>query len=511
MEDKQVPWWRRALKFALGGIRSAFGIFARPEKSGTAVEQQSANGGEREIKVEDYRIEESEEETELTDISPTPEALEAAIPEAADQLAVPAVPQAPAVMAAPEEQQTTEHSQDEAANQVEAAEYVADELDSAQVQVLETQAAATAADTELDRVAPETESSEAAEIMHEFQAAPIEPESAQSSACANDPVDEGAPLAEAANTGAAAPEFPDPRMELNPTNREETAEDRQPEPEQAVESMANFGETAEESAARAISRPDRTEDAPTVEIEEQTVVASEKSAEPRVNDATKSGTDEAAAEPAPGAGTIAAPAEEQKTVAAPEQRAIGATKTEPAAAVEAPVKHFIKMEARENQIDPSAFSVIVSQVYDGPLDLLLDLIRKQDIDIYDIPIARITAQFLSYVNQLKATDVDVAGEFIYTASLLIHIKSKMLLPRAPAGPDDAAEDPRRELVERLLEHERFKNAAQMLQQKQMLEAATWTSGSFATMWRPNRRLPPTLWTWFAYSATYWIARGTGLS
>jgi segregation and condensation protein A len=114
-------------------------------------------------------------------------------------------------------------------------------------------------------------------------------------------------------------------------------------------------------------------------------------------------------------------------------------------------------------------------VYDGPLDLLLDLIRKQDIDIYDIPIAKITAQFLAYVNQLKVGDVDVAGEFIYTASLLIHIKSKMLLPRAPAGPGDAAEDPRRELVERLLEHERFKNAAQMLQQKQMLEAATWTN------------------------------------
>jgi segregation and condensation protein A len=71
--------------------------------------------------------------------------------------------------------------------------------------------------------------------------------------------------------------------------------------------------------------------------------------------------------------------------------------------------------------------------------------------------------------------VDVAGEFIYTASLLIHIKSKMLLPRADAGPEEAAEDPRRELVERLLEHERFKNAAQMLQQKQMLEAATWSN------------------------------------
>ena len=74
--------------------------------------------------------------------------------------------------------------------------------------------------------------------------------------------------------------------------------------------------------------------------------------------------------------------------------------------------------------------------------------------------------------------MDVAGEFIYTASLLIHIKSKMLLPRAPSGAEDAAEDPRRELVERLLEHERFKNAAQMLAQKQMLEAATWSNPGY---------------------------------
>jgi segregation and condensation protein A len=142
-------------------------------------------------------------------------------------------------------------------------------------------------------------------------------------------------------------------------------------------------------------------------------------------------------------------------------------------------KAAAKLAARQKKLDESAenspFSVLVGQVYDGPLDLLLDLIRKQDIDIYDIPIARITAQFLAYVNQLKAGDVDVAGEFIYTASLLIHIKSKMLLPRADSGPEDAAEDPRHELVERLLEHERFKNAAQMLQQKQMLEAATWSN------------------------------------
>jgi segregation and condensation protein A len=133
------------------------------------------------------------------------------------------------------------------------------------------------------------------------------------------------------------------------------------------------------------------------------------------------------------------------------------------------------LKARGEDAEQSPFSVNVARIYDGPLDLLLDLIRKQDIDIYDIPIAKITAQFLAYVDQLKSTDVDVAGEFIYTASLLIHIKSRMLLPRIAAGPEDAAEDPRRELVERLLEHERFKSAAQMLQQKQMLEAATWTN------------------------------------
>src|SRR5450432_4664157 len=91
-----------------------------------------------------------------------------------------------------------------------------------------------------------------------------------------------------------------------------------------------------------------------------------------------------------------------------------------------------KPDAKKTKGSESSFAISVDQVYDGPLDLLLDLIRKQDIDIYDIPIARITAQFLAYVNQLKAGDVDVAGEFIYIAAVLIHIKSKMLLPRDPA-------------------------------------------------------------------------------
>ena len=132
--------------------------------------------------------------------------------------------------------------------------------------------------------------------------------------------------------------------------------------------------------------------------------------------------------------------------------------------------------AAKDEASQSPFSVTVDQVYDGPLDLLLDLIRRQDIDIYNIPIARITAQFLSYCEQLKQTDVDAAGEFIYVASLLIHIKSKMLLPRDSSDVTGGeAEDPRRELVERLLEHERFKAAAQMLLQKQQIEEATWTN------------------------------------
>ncbi len=146
-----------------------------------------------------------------------------------------------------------------------------------------------------------------------------------------------------------------------------------------------------------------------------------------------------------------------------------------AASAAEPAKKEEKAMITRTITDDDPFAILVNKVYEGPLDLLLDLIRKQDIDIYDIPIAKITAQFLAYVNQLKATDVDTAGEFIYMASLLIHIKSKMLLPRMPKGPEDAVEDPRRELVERLLEHERFKNAAQMLQEKQMLESASWTN------------------------------------
>jgi segregation and condensation protein A len=121
------------------------------------------------------------------------------------------------------------------------------------------------------------------------------------------------------------------------------------------------------------------------------------------------------------------------------------------------------------------FAVAVGKVYEGPLDLLLDLVRKQDIDIYDIPIAKLTAQYLAYVERLRELDVNIAADFIYMAAVLIHIKSKMLLPRDPDLPPEAQEDPRSELVNRLLEHEKFKSAAQMLLQKQQIEEAVWSN------------------------------------
>jgi segregation and condensation protein A len=122
-----------------------------------------------------------------------------------------------------------------------------------------------------------------------------------------------------------------------------------------------------------------------------------------------------------------------------------------------------------------AFNFHLEQ-YEGPLDLLLDLIRKQQVNIYDIPIAKITAQYLEYMGKAAALDIELSSDFVYMAATLIHIKSKMLLPRDPElekmSPED---DPRQELVERLIEHERFKNAAEMLQQKRMVEEAIWSN------------------------------------
>jgi segregation and condensation protein A len=113
-------------------------------------------------------------------------------------------------------------------------------------------------------------------------------------------------------------------------------------------------------------------------------------------------------------------------------------------------------------------------VYEGPLDLLLDLVRKQEMDIHNIPIAKITEQYLDYLHQIEELDIDVSADFIYMAATLIHIKSKMLLPVDPLLAGEEQQDPRNELVHRLLEHEKFKNAAQLLYQKQQVEDHVWS-------------------------------------
>src|SRR6201998_3147101 len=118
---------------------------------------------------------------------------------------------------------------------------------------------------------------------------------------------------------------------------------------------------------------------------------------------------------------------------------------------------------------------ITIPIFEGPLDLLLDLIKKQEMNIHDIQISKITSQYLDSRPQLETLNVDVSAEFIYMAATLIYIKSKMLLPPDPlASPEEQAADPRAELVQRLVEHEKFKNAAQLLYQKQHIEENVWS-------------------------------------
>jgi segregation and condensation protein A len=113
-------------------------------------------------------------------------------------------------------------------------------------------------------------------------------------------------------------------------------------------------------------------------------------------------------------------------------------------------------------------------VFEGPLDLLLHLIKRHELDIYDIPIALITQQYLEYIDLMQELNLDVAGEFLVMAATLIHIKSRMLLPRPDPTQEDPEEDPREALVRRLLEHQKFKAAAELLHERETLRSAQWT-------------------------------------
>jgi len=497
MAEKTVPWWRRAWSFAFDGIRSGFGLFPRSAKLDRSQEQEQPEEQqplqERQIDrpsqlPHDQQTKESvpeiaaleedlEEETALPKQPanpPTPAADAAALPEP-----VPAAQ--PAAVAVPLPEPVPEPLPETAAEPA-----VATAIDP--VSVPEPVAAPpTEPAPEPVIVAPEpVVSVEAEETAHPPQpgAQPepvaeiaIKPESEPEPESESEPEPEPVVTAIEQEQSNPEPEAPAPAVEPAAESRPE------PQPADAFDAPPPI---AQAEFAPEIETEAEPEDVPAPEpsagpVEESSpepappsplAVQDEQPAQPAIEPQT-----EPAPEPSPLAETQTPPAAE--IAALPEPAAEATPTPEPAPGPVVDEKAAARLAARQKRLDEadeeSPFSVIVDKVYDGPLDLLLDLIRKQDIDIYDIPIAKITAQFLAYVNQLKASDVDVAGEFIYTASLLIHIKSRMLLPRAPSGPDDTPEDPRRELVERLLEHERFKNAAQMLQQKQMLEAASWTN------------------------------------
>src|SRR5512136_1740938 len=107
--------------------------------------------------------------------------------------------------------------------------------------------------------------------------------------------------------------------------------------------------------------------------------------------------------------------------------------------------------------------------FEGPLDLLLHLIQKNELDIFNIHIALITEQYLEYLHLMKVLNLDMAGEYLLMASTLLHIKSKMLLPKSSEGEEEEGEDPRAELVRRLLEYQKYKEAAAELERGPMLD------------------------------------------
>jgi len=128
---------------------------------------------------------------------------------------------------------------------------------------------------------------------------------------------------------------------------------------------------------------------------------------------------------------------------------------------------------------PDAYSVSLEH-FSGPLDLLIHLIKKNEVNIYDIPIALVTAQYLEYIELMQELDLDLAGEFLVMAATLIHIKSRMLLPRHDPSQDDEEEDPRDALVNRLLEYQKYKTAANLLHERETLRSAQWQ--------RPDQRI-----------------------
>jgi segregation and condensation protein A len=458
MMERSLPWWRRALEFALGGIA---GLFRRSGNGATKREVDAQDAAAEPettvappVEEQEIEIEVQEEESRVNPSSPYSEPVhrEPAAPEA--ELAAETI----APLVDPFDRTDAISAQEFVATPIQPVQ-VTTPVETAPIENASEAIAIAAEAVPEEAIAPERETAQGVDATLEEMETPLHE---------NEPMQiaEVAPQATAVSQVESAPEE-ETAPEADSSGESEAAQAAEAAPEEKAIAAIEIATEAQPEEARA----PELETAPGVDatLEEMETPLHE-------NEATKIG--EASPPSAPSAAAVqsasapepppTSPQEIAPTLPFAEKPAGRTTAEKVAAALKA-------REARGEEADQSPFSVIVNQVYDGPLDLLLDLIRKQDIDIYDIPIAKITAQFLAYVDRLRASDMDVAGDFIYTAALLIHIKSKMLLPRAPAGPDDAADDPRRELVERLLEHERFKNAAQMLREKQMLESATWTN------------------------------------
>ena len=458
MQEKTIPWWRKALKFALGGIRSGFGFFPRPARLARAA-VPAFSGGHKEI---------PEEERALTKVFPKFEMAASATP--ADVKArhvrvakpesepVRVKEKAGAARGIPEEvsgakahvdtasvvrglkppppsgsdYSAAREAEPETASRV-PVEAVA-ETEPKQIPVLaaETEAVSEPSSEQIEETEPidqaVEDSTEEVESVVRVEAGQVHlPEPV----AVTEPVEEAAPepfeeeveaaveqeIAEAPEPVDVVPSEPVKEPEPVVESEREAEASTAPVPDSTIEQAVSAAEQEAAPVPEPISACEPTEKI-SPETERVEIPASEAAAEP-------------ASAPEPAAEATSGPDTMPSLVLTVQPSA------EEKADTKADEKAAAKLAARQKKLDESSeqspFSVFVGQVYDGPLDLLLDLIRKQDIDIYDIPIARITAQFLAYVNQLKAGDVDVAGEFIYTASLLIHIKSKMLLPRAAHG------------------------------------------------------------------------------
>jgi segregation and condensation protein A len=143
---------------------------------------------------------------------------------------------------------------------------------------------------------------------------------------------------------------------------------------------------------------------------------------------------------------------------------------------------------RDLYIPPQAMEVFLD-AFEGPLDLLLYLIRRQNLNILDIPIAEITRQYMQYIEVMTELQLDLAGEYLVMAATLAEIKSRMLLPRATVPGEGMEEDPRAELIRRLQEYERFKQAAQRVDDLPRLERDTWIASAEVGQRRTVRVLP----------------------